>query len=66
MSKSKKRVPAMLICERTGVEFEYRGFGRPPKYSPEARKDIERERRQNAYAAKQAKKGKTVKPRLAA
>lgn len=66
MSKSKKRVPAVLVCERTGVEFEYRGFGRPPKYSPAARKEIERERRSAAYAAKQAKKGKTVKPRLAA
>ena len=66
MSKSKKRVPAMLICERTGVEFEYRGFGRPPKYCPAARKEVERQRRQKAYEAKQAKKGKTVKPRLAA
>jgi hypothetical protein len=65
VSKSKRRVPAMLICERTGVEFEYRGFGRPPKYCPAARKEIERERRATAYAAKQAKKGKTVKARAA-
>lgn len=65
MSK-KTKAPAMLICERTGVEFPYVGYGRPPKYCPAAKLEIERERRRKAYETRQAKKGKTVRPRLAA
>lgn len=66
MAKSKKKVPEILVCERSGREFPYRGHGRPPKYHPEIKKEMDRERRAAAYAAKQAAKGKTVKSRLAA
>jgi hypothetical protein len=58
--------PRKLICERTGTEFDWCGYGRPPKYCPAARKEVDRERRAAAYVAKQAAKGKTVRPRLAA
>lgn len=66
MAKSKKKAPLMLVCERSGQEFAYRGHGRPPKYHPEVKKQMERERRAAAYRAKQEAKGKTVKARRAA
>lgn len=66
MAKSKRKTPGMLVCERSGVQFEYRGFGRPPKYCAAVKKEIDRERRARAYDARQASKGKTVKRRLAA
>lgn len=66
MAKSKRKAPAILVCQHSGREFEYRGHGRPPKYHPEVKKELDRQRRAEAYRAKQAAKGKTVKPRLAA
>jgi len=66
VAKSKKKTPGMLICERSGVEFAYKGYGRPPKYCPAVKAEMDRERRAAAYSKKQAAKGKTVKPRLAA
>lgn len=63
--KAKSDGPRMLICEETGVSFEYRGYGRPPKFSPDVRESREKARRQRAYDKRQAKKGKTVTRRAA-
>lgn len=63
---AKAKAALILKCERTGREFPYIGHGRPPKYHPDIKKEIERERRAAAYAKRQAAKGKTVRPRLAA
>ncbi|KWT72382.1 hypothetical protein APY04_0176 [Hyphomicrobium sulfonivorans] len=49
----------------SGRQFEYLGYGRPPKVHPEIRKERERQRRQAAYARKQSAKGKAVNRRAA-
>lgn len=63
--KAKIEGPRILICEETGREFTYLGYGRPPKFHPDVRADREKARRQRAYDAKQKSKGKTVKRRAA-
>lgn len=65
MAKSKRKIPDILICERSGREFPYRGFGRPPRFHPDVKKEIDREKRAAAYAKRQAAKGKTVRARAA-
>jgi hypothetical protein len=63
--KAKTNAPRILICEVSGREFEYRGFGRPPKFHPDVAKDRAKARRAAAYEAKQAAKGKSVRKRAA-
>lgn len=49
----------------SGKALAYKGYGRPPKYTPEERKEIERAKRRERYAAKKKAAGKKVKPRTA-
>jgi hypothetical protein len=65
VAKSKRKTPSVLICEKTGREFPYRGFGRPPRFHPDVKKEMDRERRAAAYEKRQAAKGKTVTRRAA-
>jgi len=65
VAKAKTSGPRILICELTGREFEYLGYGRPPKFHPDVRRERDRQRRQAAYDRKQTAKGKTVKRRAA-
>lgn len=58
-------VPRMITCEISGAQFEYMGYGRPPKYHPDVAKDVARKRRMAAYVAKQATKGKSVRHKAA-
>lgn len=57
--------PRILTCEESGREFEYRGFGRPPKFHPDVAKERAKRRRAATYEAKQAAKGKAVRKRAA-
>ena len=63
--KNSASAPRILICEQTGREFEYLGYGRPPKFHPDVAKERAKKRRQDAYEAKQRAKGKTVRRRAA-
>jgi hypothetical protein len=63
--KAKTNAPRILICEVSGREFEYLGFGRPPRFHPDVAKDRAKQRRAAAYEAKQAAKGKSVRKRAA-
>lgn len=50
----KSKVPAILTCAETGRTFQYRGYGRPPKYHPDVAKDVQKRQRKAAAAAKRA------------
>lgn len=65
MARNKSDQPRILTCAESGRIFEYRGFGRPPKFHPDIAKDRAKRRRAAAYEAKQAAKGKTVRHRAA-
>lgn len=65
MARNKPDTPRILICEATGREFEYRGYGRPPKFHPDIAKERAKQRRQVAYDKRQAAKGKSVRRRAA-
>jgi hypothetical protein len=63
--KTKTDGPRLLICEASGREFPYLGYGRPPKFHPDVAKERARARRQKAYDERQRAKGKTVKRKAA-
>jgi hypothetical protein len=56
MAKKRPSISGILVCSITGEEFEYRGYGRPPKYSPAARDEIVRQQREKARARAKAKR----------
>jgi hypothetical protein len=45
-----------ITCARTGLVFEYRGYGRPPRYHPDARKAVQAERNRQSYNRKKARR----------
>lgn len=53
MSK-KERAPRILTCAKTGKTWEYRGFGRPPKYHPDVAAEVRAEQRRGRAKAKRA------------
>lgn len=40
----------ILVCERTGRKFAYRGHGRPPKYHPDIVGEVRAEQRKKSAA----------------
>lgn len=53
----------VITCIVSGDVLAWKGYGRPPKYSPAVRAEIERKRRADRYTAKREALGKTVKRR---
>lgn len=52
----------LVRCEVSGAVIRYCGYGRPPKYAPHIRKELEKQRRADRYQAKkQAAKVKAKK-----
>lgn len=51
----------VVKCVITGEKLAYRGYGRPPKYSDEGRKQVEAKKRRDRYAAKKKAEGKTAR-----
>ena len=56
-TKTKTEGPRILTCERTGVKFEYKGYGRPPKYCPAEAEKVRKEQRAASQKAKRAATG---------
>lgn len=50
MPKKKSATLKVLLCEITGKEISYSGKGRPPKYHPDAMKEVAKRRNAEAYA----------------
>ncbi len=48
----KAKAPVTLKCAETGRTFEYRGYGRPPKYHPDVVADVQKRKRKAARDAK--------------
>lgn len=53
MAKKEKQ-PRILTCQKTGKQFEYVGYGRPPKYCPEIAAEVRKEQRKAAQKNKRA------------
>lgn len=48
---NRKYTAGFVICSLTGAKIPYNGVGRPPKYSPEARAQLNRDRSKARRAA---------------
>lgn len=58
-----EKAPRQYFCVESGAPLSYKGYGRPPKYSPEVKKARGKATRAERYVAKQAALGKTVRAR---
>lgn len=51
----KKAALLPIVCPLTGLEVPYSGRGRPPKYHPDAKKQLAKQRNADAYANRKKK-----------
>ena len=66
MPKKKAAAPRAYTCAITGLDIPYAGRGRPPKYHPDAMKDVAKKRNAEAYQKRKQKKRDIDAARVAA